>query len=159
MSKISKQIAVFFVAAIFLNLLIVEFCAFKVNQNEVQREKADVKTLYDMQATFSDVIQDEELWEYIDNDIIKYQGQVVIYIGNAKDAIQMNTIEKWYPKIYNELPVDTLLNKKFYSQTSINSKCSLYLIIYYDKTVKVMLSNDSKTAIGCNYIDDYFITD
>ena len=94
MSKISKQIAVFFVAAIFLNLLIVEFCAFKVNQNEVQREKADVKTLYDIQATFSDVIQDEELWEYIDNDIIKYQGQVVIYIGNAKDAIQMNTIEK-----------------------------------------------------------------
>ena len=36
---------------------------------------------------------------------------------------------------------------------------NINLIIYYDKTVKVMLSNDSKTAIGCNYIDDYFITD
>ena len=42
MNRISKQITVFCIIAIFLNLIIVRFCAFKINDNEIKREKADV---------------------------------------------------------------------------------------------------------------------
>ena len=98
------------------------------------------------------------MWQYLDDDVIKYKGQTFIYIGNGKDGVQFDTIEKWYPNIYKKLPIDRLKKEKFTSQSCINSSHSLYLIVYYDRKVTVMLSDDSKSAIGCRYIDDYFIT-
>ncbi len=159
MNRISKQITVFCIIAIFLNLIIVRFCAFKINDNEIKREKADVETLNDIQNIFSDILKDDELWQYLDDDVIKYKGQTFIYIGNGKDGVQFDTIKKWYPNIYKKLPIDRLKKEEFTSQSCINSSHSLYLIVYYDRKVTVMLSDDGKSAIGCRYIDDYFITD
>lgn len=93
MNRISKQITVFCIIAIFLNLIIVRFCAFKINDNEIKREKADVETLNVYRIFFADILKDDELWQYLDDDVIKYKGQTFIYIGNGKDGVQFDTIK------------------------------------------------------------------